>query len=105
MPSDLRAAVELARLPTLWDVGNEVLYELCTKHPRHAEIPAVIAKVWLIGRSYAAAIERRRNKADERMTISTFKLWDLQSSVRESTHGLRPLGSTSGQAQSPSKHC
>lgn len=65
MPSDLRAAVELARLPTLWDVGNEVLYELCTKHPRHAEIPAVIAKVWLIGRSYAAAIERRRNKADE----------------------------------------
>jgi len=65
MPPDLRAAVELARLPSPWDVGNEVLYELCTKHPFHTEVPAVIAKVWLIGRSYAAAIERRRNKADK----------------------------------------
>ncbi len=65
MPLDLRAAVELARLPSPWDVGNEVLYELCTKHPFHTEVPVVIAKVWLIGRSYAAAIERRRNKADE----------------------------------------
>jgi len=65
MPLDLRAAVELARLPSPWDAGNEVLYDLCTRHPFHTEVPAVIAKVWLIGRSYAAAIERRRNKADE----------------------------------------
>jgi len=35
------------------------------RHPFHTEVPAVIAKVWLIGRAYAAAIERRRNKADE----------------------------------------
>ncbi len=65
MPLDLRAAVELARLPSPWDVGNEVLYELCTRHPFHTEVPAVIAKVWLIGRAYAAAIERGRSKAEK----------------------------------------
>ncbi len=46
-----------------WDLGNEVLYSLCRAHPTHADGPAVIAKMWLIGRSYAAAIERRRDRA------------------------------------------
>lgn len=31
----------------------------------HNDMPSVIAKVWLIGRAYAAAIERRRNKSDQ----------------------------------------
>lgn len=44
-----------------WDLGNKVLYDLCRKHPRHKKVDEVIAKVWLIGRSYAAAIERRKN--------------------------------------------
>lgn len=47
-----------------WDFGNEVLYELCSKNFKHEEDGKIIAKVWLIGRSYAAAIERRRNKTD-----------------------------------------
>jgi hypothetical protein len=47
-----------------WDFGNEVLYELCKKNFEHKENGKIIAKVWLIGRSYAAAIERRRNKTD-----------------------------------------
>lgn len=47
-----------------WDFGNEVLYELCNKNFKHEEECKIIAKVWLIGRSYAAAIERRRNKTD-----------------------------------------
>jgi len=61
----LRAAVAAAQAPSPWGLGNEVLYELCKKHPLHKDVPSVIAKVWLIGRSYAAAIERRRNKTDE----------------------------------------
>ncbi|MBI5922421.1 MAG: hypothetical protein HY847_12375 [Betaproteobacteria bacterium] len=52
--------IATATSPSPWDFGNAVLYELCDKHPLHREIPVVIAKVWLIGRSYAAAIERRR---------------------------------------------
>ena len=44
-----------------WDLGNQVLYSLCQDHPKHDHKEAIIAKVWLIGRSYAAAIERRKN--------------------------------------------
>lgn len=59
------ALVQSATCPSPWDLGNDVLYDLCRAHPGHSSEPAVIAKIWLIGRSYAAAIERRRNKTDE----------------------------------------
>ena len=49
----------------IWDLGNETLYELCRKHPGHADDQAILAKVWLIGRAYAAAIERRRRNSGE----------------------------------------
>jgi hypothetical protein len=45
-----------------WDLGNAVLYDLCKEHPAHKTNREIIAKVWLIGRSYAAAIERHRIK-------------------------------------------
>jgi hypothetical protein len=56
--------LDLARLqrciqPTSWDKGNQVLYELCKEYPRHDREDEIIAKVWLIGRSYSASIERR----------------------------------------------
>jgi hypothetical protein len=47
-----------------WDLGNQVLYTLCQTHPKHDMDEAIIAKIWLIGRSYAAAIERRKNAAE-----------------------------------------
>ena len=59
-----RSLVERARGPSPWDLGNQVLYDLCREHPEHRYAPAVLAKVWLIGRSYAAAIERRREKTN-----------------------------------------
>lgn len=49
-----------SRGPRVWDLGNRVLYDLCTSHPRHQRADEVVAKVWLIGRSYPAAIECRR---------------------------------------------
>lgn len=61
----LTAAIEAARAPSPWRVGNEVLYKLCRERPAHVDEADVIAKVWLIGRSYAAAIERRKTKSDE----------------------------------------
>ena len=45
-----------------WDLGNEVLYRLCETHPDHKKEDVIIAKFWLIGRAYAAAIERRKSK-------------------------------------------
>ena len=65
MSQDLRHAVEFAQRDSPYDVLNDVLYKLCEKYPRHTDIEDVVAKVWLIGRAYAATIERRRNKSDE----------------------------------------
>ena len=45
-----------------WDLANKVLYDLCAKFPHHKNKSEVMAKVMLIGRSYAASIERRKNK-------------------------------------------
>jgi hypothetical protein len=42
-----------------WDTGNQVLYDLCGAYPDHSRDDIIIAKVWIIGRTYAAAIERR----------------------------------------------
>ena len=44
-----------------WSFGNEILYEMCRKYPEHNKADIIVGKVWLIGRSYAAAIERRKN--------------------------------------------
>jgi hypothetical protein len=54
--------IENARKKTSGDFGNKILYDLCEKHPFHQQIDIIIAKVWLIGRAYAAAVERGRNK-------------------------------------------
>lgn len=53
--------IAFAFSPTPWDLGNQVLYDLCQNHPNHQRNDEIIAKIWLIGRSYAAAIERRKN--------------------------------------------
>lgn len=47
-----------------WTLGNSVLYKLCKDHPHHKTDEEIAAKIWLIGRAYAASIERRKNKSD-----------------------------------------
>jgi len=42
-----------------WDWGNDVLYKMCEEKPHHDEENVIYAKIWIIGRSYAAPIERR----------------------------------------------
>jgi hypothetical protein len=44
-----------------WNYGNDVLYEMCRKNPIHNNAEIIVGKIWLIGRAYAAAIERRKN--------------------------------------------
>ncbi|MCU0784160.1 MAG: hypothetical protein MUF81_08985 [Verrucomicrobia bacterium] len=57
--------IEKALANDAWDLGNQVLYDLCSQHPLHKSHQEIIAKVWLIGRSYAAALERRKNKSSD----------------------------------------
>lgn len=60
------AFVEKALADSAWDMGNQVLYDLCRRHPGHSEPGEILAKIWLIGRSYAAAIERGRSNANKK---------------------------------------
>jgi hypothetical protein len=39
--------------------GNEILYRMCAEEPLHEDIDVIKGKIWLIGRSYSAAIERK----------------------------------------------
>lgn len=50
---------------SLWKFSNGILYSLCKEHPLHVKKDEIIAKIWLIGRSYAASLERGANKSKE----------------------------------------
>lgn len=54
----------LKKADSIWEFGNNILYQMCKDRPMHKEKDVVVGKMWLIGRSYAAAIERRKNAAD-----------------------------------------
>lgn len=56
-----KSMINFAVANSVWDTGNKVLYDMCSKYPSHDADDEIIAKVWLIGRSYAAAIERRKS--------------------------------------------
>lgn len=47
-----------------WSFANDVLYDLCSTNFKHNKPEEILAKTLLIGRAYAAAIERRKNKSD-----------------------------------------
>lgn len=64
MGIDLKTLIEDAQKPTPWDFGNGILYDICNKNPLHCDKSIVIAKIWLIGRAYAAAIERGPTRED-----------------------------------------
>lgn len=51
----------LTKHDTRWKFGNHILYSMCEEYPLHNDIDIIVGKIWLIGRSYAAAIERRKN--------------------------------------------
>ncbi len=65
-----------------WELGNETLYRLCADNPAHSDDDVIIAKMWLIGRAYAAAVERRRVK--DGLSSDDFYIKRLAPSVRSS---------------------
>lgn len=54
-----------AKQKNLWDFGNNILYNLCRDNFTHDQADKTLTKVLFIGRIYATAIERRRNKQDD----------------------------------------
>jgi len=53
--------INMAKGKSKWDFGNQILYNMCAKYPYHKKKDQIVGKIWLIGRAYAAAIERRKN--------------------------------------------
>ena len=54
----------LDRENSRWEFGNKILYKMCEEYPLHKDADVLSGKILLIGRSYAAAIERRKNADD-----------------------------------------
>lgn len=61
---NLKKKIEDSKKDTIWHIGNQTLYDLCIKYPSHNKEKEITAKIWLIGRAYAASIERRQEKKD-----------------------------------------
>jgi hypothetical protein len=83
MPTVKRAQVLDAMSPSPWDFGNLLLYDLCRDYPSHSDDPTILAKVLLIGRVYAAAIERRHTEGGSR-TSDRFYIDKVAPTIRHS---------------------
>jgi hypothetical protein len=67
-----------------WDLGNKILYDMCQQYPSHRNKSEIIAKVWLIGRSYAAAIERRKDTGNGSFDGDDFYLEKVAPEILDS---------------------
>jgi hypothetical protein len=54
--------VSKARETYIGDIGDNALYRMCEEYPEHTDKNAIVSKIWLIGRSYAADIVRTKRK-------------------------------------------
>jgi len=45
-----------------WDISNQILYNMCQQYPSNIDSQSILAKTLIIGRTYAASIERRKVK-------------------------------------------
>lgn len=59
VPTSEQLENALARFQADWGLIDEVLYGLCRQYPDHGDRRAVCAKLAMIGRVYAAGLERR----------------------------------------------
>lgn len=56
--------LDTARQGNVWDFSNAILYKLCKDNFNHDVDDHTLTKVLFIGRIYAAAVERRKNKSN-----------------------------------------
>ena len=83
----------LSNANSRWEYGNSVLYRMCKEQPEHKDIDVIVGKIWLIGRSYAAAIERRKNAVgggdDFYYDVVAPKLLEIGPELDDRIAGLR----------------
>lgn len=64
----------------MWIFGNKILYNMCSENPLNNKKEIVAGKVLLIGRSYAAALERARIEKSSEQIYDDFLNDVLQNS-------------------------
>ena len=97
-----RADIRQALGDKSWDLGNRFLYSMCRDHPHHARSDEIIAKIWLIGRSYSAAIERRKfASADSDSFYTTVVAPQIKRSDLRHWLGKIPRGLTASDTTAP----
>jgi hypothetical protein len=67
-----------------WDYGNQILYDICKKNFLHNRDKLILTKVLFIGRVYAAAIERRKNKKIENIDNNSFYIKKVLPAFKKS---------------------
>lgn len=67
-----------------WDFGNQILYKLCKDNFQHERDDIILTKVLFIGRIYAAAIERRKNKMQTDINNDNFYIDKVAPTFKKS---------------------
>lgn len=70
--------------PSSWDLAKDVLYTLCAAFPDHTDTTEVITKINLVGRAYAATLERGRDNTKRYPTNEDFYQRIVAPKVMES---------------------
>ena len=65
-----------------WTLTNKVLYKLCQDYPGNSNLQEIATKVMIIGKTYSAAIERRRTSSVPKIKIEDY----LQEGGRRNHH-------------------
>ncbi|HEY5239493.1 MAG TPA: hypothetical protein VIJ62_14015 [Rhizomicrobium sp.] len=85
-----RSLISKAMQNKLWEKGDRALYEFCRREPRHNDISSTVPKLWLIGRSYAAPIERGAGGGDLDKIYSEAAIKLKKSRLDEKLSRLKP---------------
>ena len=87
--------IKKAQNQDMWGFANQILYDLCQRNPKHDDDSVIIAKVWLIGRAYAAAIERRKPTKNITLVNSDAEQQDSSEDfyVKEVAPKIKSIGS------------
>ncbi len=78
----------------LWVFGNKMLYNMCSQYPLHNDEVVVAGKVWLIGRSYAAAIERVKEDISSEKVYEDF-LYEVNKRATEIDRNIQRINTIS----------
>ena len=88
--------IKEVKIDKTWQITNETLYKLCKKYPDHKISSEIIAKAIIIGRVYAASLERGdstgKKKGDEFYrtdVVNTFKDFFNKRDVKNHLRKLR----------------